>query len=120
MRRVLNTPQQNSKRLINLPALVSGYLGFTRDVGDRLKDVLDVDPDMPMAVIVKGYFFLLFANGPMAVRAGKALKQVEEIAEKQPLNDREKGHLKALSCWCIGDHRGMTCSLGRDSDSLPT
>ena len=24
-------------------ALVSGYLGFTRDVGDRLKDVLDVD-----------------------------------------------------------------------------
>ena len=91
-------------------ALVSGYLGFTRDVGDRLKDVLDVDPDMPMAVIVKGYFFLLFANGPMAVRAGKALKQVEEIAEKQPLNDREKGHLKALSCWCIGDHRGMTAA----------
>ena len=91
-------------------ALVSGYLGFTRDVGDRLKAVLEIDPEMPMALIVKGYFFLLFANGPMAIRARKVLDQVQAIAEKQPLNDREKGHLHALSRWCQGDHIAMTAA----------
>ena len=36
--------------------MIRGYLGMTRDVGDRLKDVLAADGEMPMAVAAKGYF----------------------------------------------------------------
>ena len=49
--------------------MIRGYLGMTRDVGDRLKDVLAADGEMPMAVAAKGYFFLLFATGAMTARA---------------------------------------------------
>ena len=48
--------------------MIRGYLGMTRDVGDRLKDVLAADGEMPMAVAAKGYFFLLFATGAMTAR----------------------------------------------------
>lgn len=34
--------------------MVSSYLGFGRDIGDRLKQVLTADPDMPMAHVAKG------------------------------------------------------------------
>ena len=62
---------------------------MTRDVGDRLKDVLAADGEMPMAVAAKGYFFLLFATGAMTARAHKAAEEMENLAARMSFTARE-------------------------------
>ncbi len=51
--------------------LVTAYLGFERDIGDRLKALLAGEPDMPLAQVTKGYFFKLFGS---AARVGAGLQ----------------------------------------------
>ena len=91
--------------------MIRGYLGMTRDVGDRLKDVLAADGEMPMAVAAKGYFFLLFATGAMTARARKAAEEMENLAARMSFTARENGHLRALQRACAGDLTGMTAAL---------
>lgn len=83
--------------------LVSCYLGFGRDIGDRLKALLTDDPSMPMANVAKGYFFKLFGNAAMAARAGKALADADRAFAGQGATDRERLHLEALRAWCAED-----------------
>ncbi|WP_420404937.1 tetratricopeptide repeat protein [Nisaea sp.] len=85
---------------------VEGYVRFTRDVGDRLKDTLTADPDMPLAHVTKGYFMKLFGTGAMSVRADKALGTATELFARMETTEREKGHLAALGAWCAGDIDG--------------
>ena len=44
-------------------ATVEAYLGFLLATGDRLKETLILDPNMPLAHCLKGCFLLLFAKG---------------------------------------------------------
>lgn len=85
---------------------VDGYVRFTRDVGDRLKDTLTADPDMPLAHVTKGYFMKLFGTRAMAARADKALGSATELYARIDTTEREKGHLAALGAWCAGDIDG--------------
>ena len=48
--------------------MIRGYLGMTRDVGDRLKDVLAADGEMPMAVAAN----LGLSQMPLEVAAPEA------------------------------------------------
>lgn len=83
--------------------LVTCYLGFGRDIGDRLKALLGDDPGMPMANVAKGYFFKLFGNAAMAARAGKALGDADRVFAEHGATDRERLHLEALRAWCAED-----------------
>jgi len=83
--------------------LVSAYLGFGRDIGDRLKALLADDPEMPMAQVAKGYFFMLFGNAAMAGRARKVLADADRIFADRTTTDRERTHLEALRTWCAED-----------------
>ena len=89
---------------------VSSYLGFGRDIGDRLKGVFGHDPDMPMAHIAKGYFFKLFGSAVMAERAKKALAKAETLAAENQITPRETAHLDALRAWCAEDLDGATAA----------
>jgi tetratricopeptide (TPR) repeat protein len=90
---------------------VSGYLGFTRDIGDRLKEVFGHDAEMPMAHIAKGYFFKLFGTAVMAERADKAFADATRLLEGvDGGNARERHHFDALRCWCAGDLDGATAA----------
>lgn len=83
--------------------MVSSYLGFGRDIGDRLKQVLAADPDMPMGHVAKGYLFKLFGSGAMAERAKSALATAKTRADADGVTDREALHLAALEAWCAED-----------------
>jgi len=82
--------------------MVTAYLGFGRDIGDRLKAVLAADPDMPLAHVAKGYLFKLFGSTAMAERAKKALAEARARAAAG-VTDREALHLAALEAWCAED-----------------
>ena len=68
--------------------LVSSYLGFRRDIGDRLKAVLADDPDMPLAQVTKGYFFKLFGSAAMSARAARTLADADRAVAARGATDR--------------------------------
>jgi tetratricopeptide (TPR) repeat protein len=89
-------------------ATLTGFLGFTRDVGDRLKATFAADPDMPMAHVLRGYFMLLFANPVLNAKAAQSLDAAQEGAEVREASARERAHVAALEAWCAGDMRRAT------------
>lgn len=92
---------------------VTSYLGFGRDIGDRLKGVFGQDTDMVMAHIAKGYFFKLFGSAVMAERAEKALEKAESLVTETEITARETSHLDALRAWCAEDLDGATAAWER-------
>ena len=83
--------------------LVSAYLGFGRDIGDRLKALQADDPEMPLAYVAKGYFLKLFGSAAMSARARKALGDADAKFAAAGTTEREKLHLEALRAWCADD-----------------
>ena len=75
-----------------LDGVIDAYVRFRRDAGDRLKATLQVDPDLPMAHVAKGYFFKLFGNDAMAHRARRALADARDAVSKRGATDRERLH----------------------------
>jgi len=80
---------------------VEAYLRFGRDTGDRLKESAAADPDMPMAHVLRGYFFHLMGNAALLPRARRSLDAAE--AASASLLPRERMHVAALAAWCDGD-----------------
>jgi len=66
-----------------------------------LKAVFDIDPTMPMANVLKGYFFLLMANAPLKQRAVDVAEGLGPILTAA--NPRERLHGEALKAWTVGD-----------------
>ncbi|MCY4592012.1 MAG: tetratricopeptide repeat protein [Alphaproteobacteria bacterium] len=89
-----------------LDGVIDAYVRFRRDAGDRLKATLQVDPDLPMAHVAKGYFFKLFGNDAMAHRARRTLADARDAVSKRGATDRERLHLAALGSWCGEDIDG--------------
>ncbi|MFN4089434.1 MAG: tetratricopeptide repeat protein [Alphaproteobacteria bacterium] len=82
-------------------AVVGAYLRFGRDTGPLLKRVAELDPDMAMAHVLRGYFFHLMGNAALLPRARRALDAAE--AGSADLTRRERMHVAALAAWCDGD-----------------
>lgn len=83
--------------------LVTAYLGFGRDIGDRLKALQSDDPDMPLAYVAKGYFLKLFGSAAMSARALKTLGDADAKFAAHETTGRERLHLEALRAWCADD-----------------
>jgi tetratricopeptide (TPR) repeat protein len=94
---------------------IEGYLGFTNDIGDRLKRVFAADPDMPLAHCVKGYFFQLFSNPALDPKADKALAAAKAALTARGGNAREAAHVAALEAWRRGD---LDAAVARWEDIL--
>ena len=76
------------------------YVNFGRDPGGKLKAALALDEQMPMALLLQGYFFHLMGLPSLAVKARSIFDSVSKIKN---LNSREQGHLSALEAWCDGE-----------------
>lgn len=85
-------------------AAVESYSSFSRDIGTRLKTTFEADPAMPMAHVLKGYFFQYMA-------VPWALAKTPEIVARlrggmDGLSAREQMHVLGLEAWMKGDLRG--------------
>ena len=87
---------------------VRAYLGFELATGEHLKKTFAADPDMPMAVITRGYFFHLFCVPALERRAVQSGEAAAELMAKVGGHPRERLHLRALRAWNRGDMRGAT------------
>lgn len=78
--------------------VVEGYLRYRADAGLRLKALLDLDGEMPMAQVLKGAFAMLAYNRSMVPRAQDAAAQAARLAGTA----RERAHAAALASWADG------------------
>jgi len=79
---------------------IDGYLGLAADTGERLKAVFAADAAMPMAHVLKGYFFMLMAMPALKSKAQGILAEVEAgLADATP---REQAHGAAMNAWANG------------------
>ncbi|MCR9256443.1 MAG: tetratricopeptide repeat protein [Alphaproteobacteria bacterium] len=86
---------------------IAGYWEFAPDTGDRLKAALTADPEMPMGHVLKGYFYMLMANGALYSRLPKLLRQAGTLCDKAG-TPRERAHAAALDAWVAGDFPNAT------------
>ena len=86
-------------------ASVDEFLASGRDAARLLKRIGEVDPDMIMGQVLRGYFYRLPALPHLAAMSGDALAAAEKLAPSA--TDRERKHVAALAAWCRGDIRGM-------------
>ena len=82
---------------------VESYLGIKPEAAPNLKATFEADPDMPMAHIMKSYFFMLMATGPLKDRSQKAAADATKLAEAA--TERERMHATAASHWSQGRKR---------------
>ena len=76
------------------------YVTFGRDPGGKMKAALALDPQMPMTLLLQGYFFHLMGLPALAAKAKSVFSSVSGIKQ---INGREKAHLAALGAWCEGE-----------------
>ena len=86
-------------------ASVDEFLASGRDAGRLLKRIADVDPDMVMGQVLRGYFYRLPALPRLAAKSVEALAKAQGLAPGA--SERERRHVEALAAWCAGDIRGM-------------
>lgn len=82
---------------------IVSYLGIQPDAGPNLKAIFDVDPDMAMAHVLKSYFFMLMATGPLQDRSQKAAADARQRAGDA--TPRERMHVDAAEHWSHGRKR---------------
>ncbi len=75
------------------------YVDFARDPGAHLKRTLELDPAMPMAQVLKGYFMHLMGAARFLPEAGAA----HAAALAAGGTARERAHAGALGAWCEGE-----------------
>ncbi len=80
---------------------VAGYLGYRADLPKRLEALLRAAPDMPMALVLKGYLMMLaFKQANLgAARAALAAAEINATS----VTPRERAHMAALAAWIKGD-----------------
>lgn len=79
---------------------IESYLGIKPEAGPNLKATLGADPNMPMAHVMKSYFFMLMATAPLKERSQKAAADAVELA--QDATERERLHAEAAAHWSNG------------------
>jgi tetratricopeptide (TPR) repeat protein len=81
--------------------LIVGYITQRVDTPDRLKALLQTDPDFALAHCMKGYFAMLGykqAIVPVAVEEARTARSL--AADATP---RERTHIEALTAWTEGE-----------------
>ncbi len=82
---------------------IHAYASFRRTVADCLKETLTFDPNMPMALVLKGCFMNYMGMKPLLAKAAQAAAAAEALAADA--TPRERAHIAALQAWTMGDYR---------------
>lgn len=100
---------------------IESYLGIKPEAGPNLKATLEADPNMPMAHVMKSYFFMLMATAPLKERSQKAAAVALELAKAA--TERERMHAEAATHWSNGRKRAAIATweailVGNPTDIL--
>jgi len=96
----------NGDAVAALDRTIMAYLGFRLDTGNHLKQALVADPEMPLALIYSGFFFLLFCHPKMHAKGLAARDHAAQVIAGSDANPRERQCMAALDAWADGDwHR---------------
>jgi hypothetical protein len=98
------------KAVALLDDTVRAYLGFRKDIGDRLKAVFTAGPDLVLAHCLRGYFMMLFGQRVMVPRAQRSLEAAQNAMRTTGATPREAAHVATLAAWIAGDFAGATAS----------
>jgi len=81
--------------------LVAGYLKYRADLPQRMKSVLEADPEFGLAHCVQGYLSMLAYKETVVPQAIKS----ERLAREHTAHatERERAHTGALAAWIEGD-----------------
>lgn len=77
------------------------YLAFGRETGARLKELLTLDKNMPMAHVLRGAFMHLMATPALVPKARESLGAARAL--RADCTPRERLHMDALEHWCDGE-----------------
>lgn len=86
-----------------LDTLTDSYLGIKTEAGPNLKILLELDSNMTLAHVMKSYFFMLMATGPLKIKSQQAAETATSLAEAA--TDRERRHAEAATHWSNGRKR---------------
>tara|TARA_R110002111_G_scaffold64436_4_gene106112 strand:+ start:114 stop:1298 length:1185 start_codon:yes stop_codon:yes gene_type:complete len=75
------------------------YLSSKNNVMSELETLIDNDPEMPMAHLLRCYLLKMASDPRLSRETNTALHN----ANKLPLNDREQLHSAALTAWLAGN-----------------
>lgn len=78
--------------------VMDGFLRYRFDTGLRLKTLLGLDPQAPLAQVMAGCFAMLAYDRALLPRAEAALARAEAL----PASPRERAHMAALRAWVEG------------------
>ncbi|MFQ5958853.1 MAG: tetratricopeptide repeat protein [Alphaproteobacteria bacterium] len=93
---------ENGEAVAHFDAAVADYLGFGHAPVEHVKRALAADPGFPLALALRGCFYLMLGVPAVLPKALKCLAGAEAAAT----TPREKGHVAALRAWCDGDLAG--------------
>ena len=93
----------SSEAVRRFDEVVTAYLGFKRDIGEKLKSLLAEAPDMPMAVCLRGYLTKLVGNSFTDDKARSVSDTLTATSQTQNITSREQNHIMALASWVNGD-----------------
>lgn len=92
----------NEDAVAVLDAAISGFLGAREETGDHLRKAQELDPDLVMGHLLRGYFMHLFAHRGLMARSRESLDAARAAAERVGATERETAHMAALEAWCDG------------------
>ena len=81
--------------------VVAGYLKYRADLPQRVKALLETDPEFGLAHCVQGYLSMLAYKEsvvPLAIKSERLAREHTGHA-----TDRERAHVDALAAWIAGD-----------------
>ena len=91
---------KTSKGVRALDHAIDGYLCMAVDTGERLKAVYAEDAEMPMADILRGYFFMLMAVPSLRAKATQI--RISLDGRWSNMTQRERLHAEAMHAWSEG------------------
>lgn len=93
----LSFTSANQEAVEDFDETVKRYLQFHTDIGSALKSTLSHDPQMPMALCLRGYFYLLMGMRPLVDKARQLAEALD--SQRSSYTEREQKHIDALGCW---------------------
>ena len=99
-RRGLDITAASADAVAAFDQTIDSYLGIMPSAGPHLKATFEADPDMPMAHVLKSYFFMLMGTSALQDRSQKAAAQARALA--QTALPREVLHINAAEHWSHG------------------